>query len=49
MQELLCVADHASQLTPLSVQLDWLRAAGFQSVDCVWKYLDLTIFGGVKA
>jgi tRNA (cmo5U34)-methyltransferase len=49
MQELLRVADHASQLTPLSVQLDWLRTAGFQSVDCVWKYLDLAIFGGMKA
>jgi hypothetical protein len=33
----------------LSVQLDWLRAAGFQAVDCVWKYLDFAIFGGVKA
>jgi len=49
MQELLRAADHTSQLTPVSVQLDWLRAAGFQSVDCVWKYLDLAIFGGVKA
>jgi len=48
MQELLRVADHASHLTPLSVQLDWLREAGFQSVDCLWKYLDLAIFGGVK-
>jgi tRNA (cmo5U34)-methyltransferase len=49
MEELLRVADHESQLTPLSVQLDWLCAAGFQSVDCVWKYLDLAIFGGMKA
>ena len=49
MQELLRVADHANHLTPLDVQLDWLRAAGFQSVDCVWKYLDFAIFGGVKA
>jgi len=49
MQERLRVADHASHLTPLSVQLDWLREAGFQSVECLWKYLDLAIFGGVKA
>jgi trans-aconitate methyltransferase len=49
MQELLRVADHQSQLTSLSVQLDWLRAVGFQSVDCMWKYLDFAIFGGAKA
>jgi cyclopropane fatty-acyl-phospholipid synthase-like methyltransferase len=49
MQELLRVADHASHLTLLSVQLDWLCEAGFQSVDCLWKYLDLAIFAGVKA
>jgi len=30
-------------------QLEWLTAAGFESVDCFWKYLDHAIFGGIKA
>jgi tRNA (cmo5U34)-methyltransferase len=40
---------HHSQIAALSDQLEWLREAGFKSVDCYWKYLELTIFGGVKA
>lgn len=27
-------------------QCDWLRAIGFQDVDCFWKYFELAIFGG---
>ena len=39
---------HQSHIAPLSDQLAWLTEAGFKSVDCYWRYLDLTIFGGVK-
>ncbi|MBV8453353.1 MAG: class I SAM-dependent methyltransferase [Deltaproteobacteria bacterium] len=39
---------HQSHIAPLSDQLAWLTEAGFKSVDCYWRYLDLAIFGGVK-
>jgi len=39
---------HHSQIAALGDQLEWLREAGFKSVDCYWKYLDLSIFGGAK-
>jgi tRNA (cmo5U34)-methyltransferase len=39
---------HHSHIAPLTDQLQWLREAGFTSVDCYWRYLDLAIFGGVK-
>ncbi len=39
---------HQSHIAPLSDQLAWLTDAGFKSVDCYWRYLDLAIFGGVK-
>jgi tRNA (cmo5U34)-methyltransferase len=39
---------HQSHIAPLGDQLAWLTEAGFESVDCYWRYLDLTIFGGVK-
>ena len=39
---------HHSHIAPLRDQLDWLVAAGFKSVDCSWKFLDIAIFGGVK-
>jgi hypothetical protein len=39
---------HQSHIAPLSDQLVWLTEAGFKSVDCYWRYLDLAIFGGVK-
>jgi SAM-dependent methyltransferase len=32
----------------LGEQLDFLRAAGFQPVDCFWKRLDLVLIGGYK-
>ena len=40
---------HQSHIAPLGDQLEWLIEAGFTSVDCYWRYLDLAIFGGVKA
>jgi SAM-dependent methyltransferase len=39
---------HQSHIAPLSEQLAWLTEAGFKSVDCYWRYLDIAIFGGVK-
>jgi SAM-dependent methyltransferase len=39
---------HHSHIAPLETQLRWLREAGFDSVDCYWRYLDCAIFGGVK-
>lgn len=39
---------HHSSIAALGDQLEWLREAGFKSVDCYWKYLELSIFGGVK-
>jgi cyclopropane fatty-acyl-phospholipid synthase-like methyltransferase len=41
-------AGQRSHIAPLSAQLDWWRAAGFTSVDCYWKFLNLAIFGGAK-
>jgi hypothetical protein len=39
---------HHSHIAPLETQLEWLREASFDSVDCYWRYLDCAIFGGVK-
>ena len=33
-------------LAPLSDQLAWLRAAGFDEVDCRYKWLHFAVFGG---
>lgn len=41
-------AGQQSHIAPLGAQLEWWRAAGFTSVDCYWKFLNLAIFGGVK-
>ncbi|MBI3288316.1 MAG: class I SAM-dependent methyltransferase [Elusimicrobia bacterium] len=32
----------------LESQLDWLREAGFEHVDCYWKNFGFAVFGGVK-
>jgi tRNA (cmo5U34)-methyltransferase len=39
---------HHSRIASLGDQLGWLREAGFKSVDCYWKFLELSIFGGAK-
>ena len=39
---------HQSHIAPMRDQLQWLIDAGFNSVDCYWKYLDIAIFGGIK-
>lgn len=33
---------------PLESQLAWLRATGFQDVECHWKYYNHAVFGGRK-
>lgn len=38
----------ANILTPVEVQCNWLRAIGFQQVDCFFKWYELAVFGGVK-
>jgi tRNA (cmo5U34)-methyltransferase len=50
MREQLRIAGdrHQSHIASLSDQLAWLTEAGFKSVDCYWRYLDLAIFGGAK-
>ncbi len=41
--------DPSDQLAPLEDQLEWLREVGFDQVDCHWKWLELALFGGVRA
>jgi len=38
----------ANQLTPVEVQCEWLRDAGFIDVDCFFKAFELAIFGGKR-
>ncbi|MEZ4770180.1 MAG: class I SAM-dependent methyltransferase [Caldilineales bacterium] len=41
--------DRSNILLDVFTQLDWLRAIGFDDVDCYWKWLELALFGGVCA
>lgn len=38
----------ANRLTSLETQCDWLRAIGFEQVDCYLKVFELALFGGIK-
>jgi SAM-dependent methyltransferase len=40
--------DPSDQLAPLGDQLEWLREARFDNVDCHWKWLELALFGGAR-
>jgi len=40
--------DPSNQLTPLDVQLAWLREIGFVDVDCFWKWRELALISGMK-
>jgi tRNA (cmo5U34)-methyltransferase len=36
----------ANILVPVETQCDWLRACGYEDVDCFFKVLELAVFGG---
>lgn len=38
----------ANILAPVEAQCDWLRAIGFQQVDCFFKCFELAVFGGTR-
>ena len=38
----------ANILAPVEVQCEWLRAIGFQQVDCFFKFFELAVFGGIR-
>lgn len=40
--------DEGNILLDVETQLEWLRALGFEDVDCYWKWLELCLFGGFK-
>ncbi|WP_181357642.1 class I SAM-dependent methyltransferase [Stenomitos frigidus] len=38
----------ANILAPVELQCEWLRAIGFQQVDCFFKFFELSVFGGIR-
>jgi SAM-dependent methyltransferase len=38
----------ANRLAPVETQCDWLRALGYERVDCFFKVFELALFGGLK-
>jgi tRNA (cmo5U34)-methyltransferase len=38
--------DIEDMLSPMDVQLDWMRAAGLQQVDCMWKWRGFALMVG---
>lgn len=41
--------DPSDQPARLEDQLSWLHEAGFDHVDCFWKWLELSLVGGTKS
>ena len=40
--------NHTRFMIPLTQQLDYLRAAGFEGIDVYWKHLENVIYGGCR-
>ena len=40
--------DPSNILLEVETQLGWLRKIGFDDVDCYWKWLELSLFGGFR-
>jgi len=40
--------DASDRLAPMEPQLQWLRDAGLQDVDCIWKWRALALLRGTK-
>ena len=40
--------DQSDRLLDVQTQLEWLRALGFDDVDCYWKWLEMALLVGVK-
>jgi len=41
--------DPSNKLLDLHTQLEWLRAIGFEDVDCHWKWRELALFAGIRS
>ena len=41
--------DPSNILLDVQTQLKWLSEIGYNDVDCYWKWLELALFGGVRA